>query len=652
MVYNCALTKTLVNIMIGRWRRVGTYSEKNMYGDHAVSFVADSLAAIITRIDVCYYESSKRPAQNQITLTFSPVFAKELVKVCETLGIPYIQSREKYTQHLDWSHPSFFDTNILGVILSADIHYIHQDFDQNYLTRLMKLFDYFNQKMQPHPFPQELLDELKNIYKTADQSVVVKHKHIMTDASNNQEAQHQFSRRERKTLCEILGSKEQKISDELIANLIEGDNPNESGYLFSPLTYAVLRQSSKRALEVMLVYNADPFRRPLKTFWRETNISKGMKQYAVESFSPYELAFAYGQHEKGNLIIDEFSWLTRRIIPGDDSRKKLTVTQTKSECTDNSISPIFRFSAEQSIYTRMMRISCLNRTEMAKERNTVFQLFKNNFETVDDVSKHELTNIFASEFSGEKYIDIIYDGNRIIGFNLFAIVNPKNHKYVTFVLCDYAALAPEYRGFGLMIFLSFRLAYIMQLIHPERLLGLYFSALHYNSYRLVLDFKHYPKYQSAVMDSIIKDILDTIYPESYRYHHLLTHYIVESLRVKTSRADDRKLPLNELFYSREILGLDDTQRRKVKNRAAPVAFIVGDDNTLFMQNVARHHGIDFDAHIAEYAKLFQKLLYPDSGDVYIPVTKFSVFMRKSDALFRSTATHADTNRPPQSLTKL
>lgn len=616
---------------LGSWCRVGDYSVTNYGGSHSVSFVPDSAVSIISRIHFRYSKSGFKPGdpfKNNIELAFSPLYAREIARICDKLSLKYRCSTEFFDQYTGSS--SSYRKN-----LSASIYTLEMVLDKKNMALLMKLFKHFNQELQPHPFPKELLDEIKNIYQTGMQSSFSEHKHIIPvkkryDISYGTKFQRSVYSAFSSSLANESNPQLYKIY------LLEGHSPQYMellGDTFTPITYAVLRHASLEPLEILLWYKTEPFMRSIAT------VACGMY-----TFSAYELSYAFSQFDKLDLMVNECSRLSRQSLSLTNTRPNPQVINSGSVLTDDGICSYFHFDNQHSISTRLIDVSNLTH----KERESLFELFKQNFAEVDDLPEHELKRIFERDFSGNKSIDLIYDGSRMIGFNLFEIVNPVHHKFVSMVHCAYAAIAPEYRGLGLMLFLAFRRVYVEQLNHPERQVGLYFSALHYNSYRLVLDFKHYPKFQSEVMNSIINDILDTICPSNYRYHHLLTNYIVDSLRVRELRADRHEPSLNERIFSREILGLDAKQRQKIKNRAGTVAFIVGDENTLFTRNAARQLGIDFERHIAEYAQLLQ----PASGANHTSVTNFSVFMRRSDALFSPAATAADTNRPFKSPTKL
>ena len=640
--------------MLGRWRRVGNYSNIKRSGLHKVSFIADSVAAVITRLDINTFECKTDGNFDEITLVFSPVYQNELLAVCKALSI-IVTSKQVEVSQMPEGLPCHLDMKML----CADIYSVKANFDSDLLTKLLKLFDHFNQRLQPHPFPQELIDELNNAHQTIRNcavyreqlrseclsrdfikkyyhsinprkeylnivsSFVSKHKHIIASDIKDKKTEYtlrnpQFPNPAAKYKFKngIITQREpnyvwrgfdnlmsmgyfQNFSPFFSERLIRGKDPDhvDKGMQYPILTQAILYQpyNNSDAMNLLLWYKADPFKRAFVY---------GFDDAHWYSFSPFEMALAFGINRKLDYIIDQCSQLDKRSAVRVKSHENYKIVQSWIEFSNQSICSHFRFTNGKVISTRLLAVNNLQQ----EERRAVYQLFEDNFQAPDDFQQKKLKDIFEKDFSGEKHIDLIYSGKEIIGFNLLEFINAEQHENTLLVHCEYAAIKPEYRGYGLMVLLSFRMAYIMQLLFPEKHVGIFFFSLHYNSYRMV-DFKHYPKYQSKVMDSIVKNMLDAICDANYfYYHHLITNYIIDTLRVRASRENERDPSLNEYMFLSEILGLNKEQINQFHTRSAPIAFMVGDDNYLHMSRVSETLGLDFDEHIAEYAKLLHYFL--------------------------------------------
>lgn len=152
-----------------------------------------------------------------------------------------------------------------------------------------------------------------------------------------------------------------------------------------------------------------------------------------------------------------------------------------------------------------------------------------------------------------------------------------------------------------MLFLSFRLAYILKHTLPENQVGVFFCAAHYNSYRLV-NFKHFPKYQDKESQATVKNLVKTIFGDDAvknLHQNLLTNYFVDNVRVKSSDPTQHKPTLNERIFLDEILNSSQNHSSEIRN--ATVLFYVDTDNYAHIKKAAQDLGIDFDHHVEEFS---------------------------------------------------
>jgi hypothetical protein len=228
---------------------------------------------------------------------------------------------------------------------------------------------------------------------------------------------------------------------------------------------------------------------------------------------------------------------------------------------------------------------------------------------------------------------------------------PRQNKECVFLHCAYALIERPYRSNGFMTFLTSRLAYAVQLWMPEQRIGVVFCSIHFNSYRMA-DFEHFPKYQSDTIQAIVKELLDSIFGSNYEYyHHLITHYIVEDIRVRSSEHSTHKPSLNERMFQNEILGKSDLLHNG-KTRSAPLAYLLGADNYLYVHQIAHDLNIHFETHISQLASQLNTLLHGVETKPASPALKFSIFMKPGGCLLRSGMTINDSISINSSMNKM
>lgn len=569
--------------MSNNWCRVGDfYHEPNVDGHgRKVVFIPVSAAAVISRIEIRRRNADlNEPAF--VDLTFSPAYTQELLAVCQELSIPFRGRKLEFTQ-FDLKNASESNDTYPTSMLHGITYHTDMELDKVGLGKLIQLFDSFNKKMHPAPFSDELVRELCNMHEAVGQSHHFGYQHIlpMNDSESSNDTQ-PYQRPDYETLADVLAY--HPATDKYKMYLTQGDNPNgrQKYGSYSALTYAMLRQASSHALALLLWYKADPFSRALSLYVSD-----------VGALSAFELAIAFNQHEKAGMVRKHVARLDGRDRMPDPSKDKPRISYSTVTSSSDAIESEFHFDNHQVIRTQLKPVVKMSKAE----RDVVYHLVKNNFETPD---KHvQMEKIFNKDFSGKKLIDLVLSGGKLVGFNLLEIVRINNAQ--TFLHCAYAAIMPEYRGYGLMKFLSFRLAYMLKQMNNARDVGIIYFAAHYNSYRLA-PFFHYPRFQYGRMQSIFRQAFQSVYPPGSveHHHHYLTSYIVDELRVKESASKRRDIPLNEQIYTREILDLDDAKMDTNHTRSAPVVFLLNDDNYQEMRKMAAEIGIDFDDHISRH----------------------------------------------------
>jgi hypothetical protein len=364
--------------------------------------------------------------------------------------------------------------------------------------------------------------------------------------------------------------------------LLKGHNPNELGESGdSPLRVAITFYDSKEIIELFLWYGANPFTR-----YRDDRY--GTYCSAIETAKAYN---------KPNFLAAIDSALTKIEKPLQKAQE-LKVTNINMHCHNETIMTQFQFSNEKIIATHFSQLDKLTQ----EQRAAVFSHFKSIFEVPNNSDPNIISSIFDDDFSGSKLIELIYDNKKIVGFNLYELIFPEKRKDSIFLHCIYSFIDSAYRGYGLMMLLIFKPAYSLQLLQRDKHIGIFYSSVHYNSYRLA-NFLHYPKHQPEYMNDLVKEILDTIFENNYTsYHDLITYYIVDELRVKSPAINPANVDLNQKYYHKEILGLGEDFHDKIHTRAAPVLFYVGDENYFKMQQASNRLNINFTALTVKFAE--------------------------------------------------
>lgn len=574
------------------WRREGDFYHYS--DDREVRYICEAKSAIITAIDIkqCK-QSDKTPTigHGYITLYFSPFHSDTLISVCKQLDIPYEKHETSFTRVID-ENKNNSENNYEHVY--GTLYYAHLSLNKNTLHKIMQLFAKFNRDYDPQPFANDIQQELLNACCAVEEVSELRSHSIPAATTSTLPIDNK-----RPTYKKLVDMLAYKTSPYSICKkyLMEGDNPNEqqnygdhdtSGH--TPLAYAIIRHKSDDLLELLLWYGANPFKRAESLVFGRS--------------SPLELAKIFGLHSKINTIIAAFSKASRPLTTASSHPAPLKVIRSQLEYEKQCIITTLDFSNHKTLQTVIKPLDKLS----AEERAGVFAHFKIGFEITTEKQACTIETVFDDDFSGKKTIELIYDGEHLIGFNLFEVITPEKSKDNVFLHCAYAYLSPDYRGYGLMTYLAFRPAYSLQLLLEDKKVGVFFCSIHYNSYRLV-DFQHFPKYQPDYMPELANEVLDDVLQADYAYYHdLITYYIFDRVRVKGPNHATSYASLNERLFRKEILGMSNQDHEQTHTKAAPILFYIGDENTNKMRITARYLGIDFDSHAIKLAEYMQLLL--------------------------------------------
>lgn len=386
-------------------------------------------------------------------------------------------------------------------------------------------------------------------------------------------------------------SKKERKDDVLrtLKYLSAGASPNTVVHYGRLPLLAAAEQDNLELFKLLLFYYADPF------------LPGDDDSY----MSPAEYVHYYKQNDLLNLIIIHLSNPEKPL-------KTLKLKQIQLEGENNKIHTLFHFTNDKVIYTVLKRTSDIS----DEERLNLFQIFSRFFEVVSE--KDNLNDIFTLSCDGKnKYVELIYEGKKLIGFNLFEISDLKkftDHKVVHGMI---SVIDPAYRGYGIMLILAFRLPLVLQKLLDKKV-AFFFCSVHYNSYDPIRNLLHYPKYYTNRIRAIAYDAMQTLFDEPAEpLKEGITCFLEEALRVKGAF----KLKNNNLFqdcFYEHILGITD--KYPDKPRSAPIFTYMTQQTISHVKSVAESLGIDLDCHLQYLAELAVKV-FPENFTVQKLVNK-------------------------------
>lgn len=384
--------------------------------------------------------------------------------------------------------------------------------------------------------------------------------------------------------------------------LISGEDPNECSENDMPPILYSMQNHDDRAFGLMLVYGADPFYR------RDFGIDKGNKFGDVKFINAVEYGIQHGLLSKVELIYRHLSYIDRTLTVTVGEHAAVTMSGNQTGVVTGFD---FRF---RTIYTELKRVDQLSQ----QERDALLRQFKRCFEVKNADSDAAINKVFNEDFTGPgKLVECIYMKNKtgrdasgtLIGLNLFELLLSKRESKLLYVHCIYSLVDPVVRSQGFMALLAFRIAFSLQQILPEYRIGVYYASLTHDSWGMIKDILHFPKYQTSIVTQRVHEVLHDTYGMNVNLtHDLMTCYIRESVSVK--REFIKKFEDNlyiKLFYQ-EFLNLPDNKRDNEEMRAVPVFFYVGDESQALLEKKAGLMGVNFSQHTLTLARYLLAML--------------------------------------------
>ncbi len=462
------------------------------------------------------------------------------------------------------------------------------------LNKLRKVFDYLNDKYNAVLFSGELINEINLIHESIYYPVADKvYKHTMAKYIHWYDRVNPARKNSKQLVKLIDGFKElDKAGIKKFKKLLtQGEDTQQRNEFGQTVFYhAIYRHKNPEILELLVVYDngEGPFIRDNGSFYMDAH------EMALESNQMYKVK-----------ILEQAVSRIRRPPQG---ARQSGVLNADVYFHDGKIISDFECANNVTINTVFQNVQRIT----SAERKAVYELFAMLFEVPSDQNNQELLNIFNQELAHKnKFIEIIRIGNAIVGFNLFRFVILPEYPKHMFVICDYTMMHPQYRGFAIIPLLGNRPAYALQLLLPDYKVGIFFSAVHYNSYRMVRGL-NYPMHQPEWMEPLILALLKFVYQGQPDFvHDVMTCYVKENIKVKGAESIRPTSDIWQKFFYKYILGR--VFENEKDPRSAPVLYFVDDENYEKLEATCLDMGIHLLDNIVKMAVSMQQFMADLTG---------------------------------------
>lgn len=543
-----------------------------------------------------------------------------------------------------------YDYIITGSTFSIKIQ------SQATLDTVLDFFHAINEKYNSQAIPKSIDDEIKNIYAWVhkDKSAHATHtipegkivySHVNPTRAHSKKLVELFKKvkflqpGEREQFLEIFGKKFENHFNYLLA---QGEDVNQTDDVIEEtLIYHIIHLYNRNnnlildnMLESIICYGIDLFR----------PVSTGFYKSAIEH--AYEFATRWSISRPFQIITSALTTIEKPVTQPETPAPRLKVSKTEMSGNEDYIQTTFTLTNGVEIHTVVKDLGSHN----AFELDAVYDIFKQDFALNN--AGGNVKDEFNFNFHGKnKFLELIYANKSLIGYVLYELI-PLGKNVI--LHCVISSLQPEYRGNMLMKLLIFRFAYCLQILLDNHHVLVFLSALHYNSYRLIKNHLHFPKYQPQYIEEIVKEILKIIFHGDFQYVHnaddVQKCYIIESLRVVESKTATERADIMRDFYLNHILGLNKSPQA-AGSRSVPVLYYVSYfDYTELLLLCRLLLNIDFKQHTIDLANASRQFFSRYVPARVTPVDSVSnIFKANSSTFFqgasaRNTAMAADTNR--------
>lgn len=370
------------------------------------------------------------------------------------------------------------------------LHQIYYNFliqTDSDVTKFIGILDGINKSEGGNAITNDLLTELKNIIKYIQENEVYQpgFNHIISIARSFEELANPEGYK-----ANLLGNIaelciEENINQSALKKLLsKGNNPNQ----YYPGGNSVLSQSFRtpEVIRLLLEYGAKPLTRG-----GDSNLNF------------IEYCQAYQEHLLP--IIDAYISRPERSI-------ELPKISRQDSLTNGSM---FELQSGEIIRTYCKKTCYMSRWEWVE----FLELYKQYFKTsnTDTLGSELLKEIIDYD----KYIDLIFAGERLIGFNIYKLVHLKDYPDTITVYSLYTLICKEYQHTGLGPILDFRFGYAVQCLFPDKNIIFFGLLVSDDAYGMVKRIGiHFPKYVHTGAKRYVKQFLQVAEPKlASRYEH-------------------------------------------------------------------------------------------------------------------------------------
>lgn len=553
------------------WYRTGGDFYENIQGSYTVNLMVEfrntNISGIIKQISIL--RSSDKKKGLRLTLSSSPFRHNELLCLSKIIFQPheYEESSSKILSliRIEFNNIESFN-KIIMLFHRLNKNSSREEIPREIITEITNIADYLHGS---HKIYTHIIDD-------RDYTKV----HINPDRSDSQEIINLMNQNQRKSMLTSI-----KVL------LSKGEDPNQEDLTGRSALYLAVCHYDIQVIQIMLVYGANPFKRDNYIKF-ESAMEKAKLDNKVEIMA---------------LFITNFTKPQKTL-----SSPKITNLNIFEN--NNIIITKFEFNTQLTIQTYLKPVALLKEQEKDQILDLFLKMFYDPEGNTDNVKKIFEEDFHCDESNNKKLIEIIRELDKktghetIIGFNLFSIIlnitsNPAQHV----VICEYSGLEKTHRRIGIGFILLFRVAFSLQPL-VDAPISVHFSAINYNSYRLVEDLLHSPKYQpehekrSMLLNTILKDEYKD---EIIYYYNSNTAFIFDSLSVN-SKLHSKSIGLD--FFEQEILGISTiSSQPKNYTRGGLILVDVADEFFYKIFSIAITIGFNFLDHMQTLAELLSKI---------------------------------------------
>lgn len=481
------------------------------------------------------------------------------------------------------------------------------------IDKVEALFKDINKQCEQYVFTDELSVEIRQIVEFVYNSVHgKKYQHMMTDKLVTHSHTHP-ERKNSKELIRIL-SKLSTLTEndkkEFRYFLTQGENPDQAEPAgMQAISLAIIRQKSKELTNALMFYGASIFTRNPDTVFFESPFELTMKLYSDTKNSVYL--------DMLNMMGGMLTTLERQIARATSGVK---VVNTEITCDANSITTTFNMSDGKTLDTVLKHNSQLTRGNKQAILDSIDGIF-------------DKSNVEA--YLGNNYfIESIYSGSKLVGFNIFEIVPPDHAKDTDIILhVAYSFIQAPYRGYGIMALLEFRLAYAMQVLSNQHDVSVFYTAIDPSGYKQAKDHLAMPRHQPPDMDEKMHKVLSKVYHGSYQYYHDGSMcFVLDDASANVGGFTGSKTDLTHQYVFENMLD-STTKEASGKTRGVPVLFYIGDENYIKQSQIAEQIGVNFTDHILRLANAMRHVVSPYTGQACHSAPNLGRVYKRTDLLF-------------------